>query len=85
KLGVSAPKCYHHLDLLVEHGFVRVASNAKKGNALEYEIRRVENENEENINAKGLLNWSPIYMPIPEKYLVKRDCQIQDVTIPPLE
>jgi len=23
KLGVSAPKCYHHLDLLVEHGFVK--------------------------------------------------------------
>ncbi|MEA2071397.1 MAG: helix-turn-helix domain-containing protein [Asgard group archaeon] len=30
KLGVSAPKCYHHLDLLVEHGFVRVAKVVKK-------------------------------------------------------
>ncbi|MHA1630422.1 MAG: ArsR/SmtB family transcription factor [Candidatus Heimdallarchaeota archaeon] len=30
KLGVSAPKCYHHLDLLVEHGFVRVAREEKK-------------------------------------------------------
>ncbi|NHJ33256.1 MAG: helix-turn-helix transcriptional regulator [Asgard group archaeon] len=30
KLGVSAPKCYHHLDLLVEHGFVRVAKEEKK-------------------------------------------------------
>ena len=75
-----------HNDLkYLKEGFVRVASNAKKGNALEYEIRRVENENEENINAKGLLNWSPIYMPIPEKYLFKRECQIQDVTIPRLE
>lgn len=30
KLGVSAPKCYHHLDLLVENGFVRVAKEEKK-------------------------------------------------------
>jgi DNA-binding transcriptional ArsR family regulator len=30
KLGVSAPKCYHHLDLLVEHRFVRVAKEEKK-------------------------------------------------------
>ncbi|MFW9922634.1 MAG: ArsR/SmtB family transcription factor [Candidatus Thorarchaeota archaeon] len=30
KLGVSAPKCYHHLDLLLEHGFVRVAKEEKK-------------------------------------------------------
>lgn len=30
KLGVSAPKCYHHLDLLVDYGFVRVAKEEKK-------------------------------------------------------
>ncbi|MHA1245294.1 MAG: ArsR/SmtB family transcription factor, partial [Candidatus Heimdallarchaeota archaeon] len=30
KLGVTAPKCYHHLDLLVENGFVRVAREEKK-------------------------------------------------------
>ena len=30
KLGVSAPKCYHHLDLLLENGFVRVAKEEKK-------------------------------------------------------
>jgi DNA-binding transcriptional ArsR family regulator len=29
-LGVTAPKCYHHLDLLVENGFVRVAREEKK-------------------------------------------------------
>jgi 3-hydroxy-3-methylglutaryl CoA synthase len=72
---------YNDLKYLKE-GLVRVANNAKKGASLEYEIRRVENENEENINAKGLLNWSPIYMPIPEKYLMKRDYQIQDIPIP---
>lgn len=66
----------------LKEGLVRVASNVKKGSSLEYEIRRVENENEENINAKGLLNWSPIYLPIPEKYLIKRDNQIQDLLIP---
>ncbi|UCC21135.1 MAG: hydroxymethylglutaryl-CoA synthase family protein [Promethearchaeota archaeon] len=69
----------------LKEGLVRVASNAIKGASLEYEIRRVENENEENINAKGLLNWSPIYIPIPEKYLTKRYHQIQDVPITPLE
>lgn len=30
KLGVSAPKCYHHLDLLLENGFVRIAKEEKK-------------------------------------------------------
>ena len=30
KLGVTAPKCYHHLDLLVDNGFVRVAREEKK-------------------------------------------------------
>lgn len=30
KLGVSAPKCYHHLDLLHDHGFVKVAKEEKK-------------------------------------------------------
>ena len=64
----------------LNEGLVRVASTAKKDDSLEYEIRRVENENEQNINAKGLLNWSPIYLPIPEKYLIKRDNQIQDIS-----
>ncbi|MFX1308201.1 MAG: hydroxymethylglutaryl-CoA synthase family protein [Promethearchaeota archaeon] len=66
----------------LKKGLVRVADTARKDSSLEYEIRRVENENEEDINAKGLLNWSPIYIPIPEKYLTKRDHQIQDVLIP---
>ncbi len=74
----------HDLKYLKE-GLVRVASNVKRGAALEYEIRRVENENEENINVKGLLNWSPIYLPIPEKYLTKRDNQIKHIPIAPLE
>jgi DNA-binding transcriptional ArsR family regulator len=30
KLGVSAPKCYHHLDLLLDHNFVRVARKERK-------------------------------------------------------
>ncbi len=66
----------------LKEGLVRVASNVKKGSTLEYEIRRVDNETEENNNAKGLLNWSPIYLPIPEKYLMNRDYQIQDLPIP---
>ena len=50
-------------------GYVRVAGHVNKGNSLEYEIRRVENEYEENINAKGLLNWSPFYIPIPVHHI----------------
>ncbi|MCK4285716.1 MAG: hydroxymethylglutaryl-CoA synthase family protein, partial [Candidatus Lokiarchaeota archaeon] len=50
-------------------GLVRVAGNVSKGNSMEYEIRRVETENEENPDAKGLLNWSPIYITIPEHHI----------------
>ena len=53
----------------LKKGLVRVAGNVGKGNALEYEIRRVETENEQNFNAKGLLNWSPIYIAIPEHHI----------------
>ncbi|MFX0020701.1 MAG: hydroxymethylglutaryl-CoA synthase family protein [Candidatus Hermodarchaeota archaeon] len=74
----------HDLKYL-KKGLVRIASDVKKGTSLEYEIRRVENQNEENINAKGLLNWSPIYLPIPEKYLTKRDYQIEDIPLAPIE
>jgi 3-hydroxy-3-methylglutaryl CoA synthase len=49
----------------VNKGLVRVAFNVKKGNVLEYELRRVEDKTEQNFNAIGLLNWSPIYLPIP--------------------
>jgi len=49
--------------------YVRVAGNVSKGNSLEYEIRRVETEFEENENAKGLLNWSPIYINIPNHHI----------------
>ena len=66
----------------LKEGLVRVANTARKGNSLEYEIRRVENKNEQNVNAKGLLNWSPIYIPIPEKYLTKGDNQVQDLPLP---
>ncbi|NVM36532.1 MAG: hydroxymethylglutaryl-CoA synthase family protein [Candidatus Lokiarchaeota archaeon] len=50
-------------------GLVRVANNVSKGNSLEYEIRRVENEYEENINAKGLLNWTPFYINLPNHHV----------------
>ncbi|MFW9823625.1 MAG: hydroxymethylglutaryl-CoA synthase family protein [Candidatus Thorarchaeota archaeon] len=53
----------------LKKGLVRVAGNVSRGNTLEYEIRRVEIENEQDINAKGLLNWSPIYITIPEHHI----------------
>ncbi|MFX1572372.1 MAG: hydroxymethylglutaryl-CoA synthase family protein [Promethearchaeota archaeon] len=50
-------------------GLVRVASNVSKGSSLEYEIRRVEREFEENLNAKGLLNWTPFYINLPNHHV----------------
>ncbi|MFX1314081.1 MAG: hydroxymethylglutaryl-CoA synthase family protein [Promethearchaeota archaeon] len=50
-------------------GLVRVASNVNKGNSLEYEIRRVEREFEENLNARGLLNWTPFYINLPNHHV----------------
>jgi len=52
----------------LSNGLVRIAGDVKEGASLEYEIRRVENKQETNINAIGLLNWSPIYIPIQEVY-----------------
>ncbi|MHA1669577.1 MAG: hydroxymethylglutaryl-CoA synthase family protein [Promethearchaeota archaeon] len=52
----------------LSNGLVRIAGNVKEGTSLEYEIRRVENKQETNINAIGLLNWSPIYIPIQNVY-----------------
>lgn len=53
----------------LNRGLVRVAGNVRKGNSLEYEIRRVVTENEENVNAKGLLNWTPIYINLPNHHI----------------
>jgi hypothetical protein len=55
-------KDLHDLSYLSE-GYVRVADTAKKGRPLEYEIRRIENGAEANCKIKGLLNWSPLYVP----------------------
>ena len=67
----SEPTVHNELNDLkyLAKGFVRVAGHVNKGNSLEYEIRRVEQEFEENLNAKGLLNWSPIYIPIPTHHI----------------
>jgi 3-hydroxy-3-methylglutaryl CoA synthase len=49
-------------------GLVRIGDNVKKGNILELGIRRVENKNEQNFNAIGLLNWTPVYVPAQKLY-----------------
>ena len=44
---------------------VRILGNSQKGNLLEYEIRRVENVQEDpNCEVKGLISWTPTYIPI---------------------
>ncbi len=50
------------------NGLVRIAGNVKQGACLEYEIRRIENKEEKNFNAIGLLNWSPLYVPVQKVY-----------------
>ena len=50
------------------NGLVRIAGNVKEGSCLEYEIRRLENKEETNFNAIGLLNWSPLYYPVQKIY-----------------
>jgi hypothetical protein len=50
------------------NGLVRIAGNVKLGACLEYEIRRIENKEETNLNAIGLLNWSPLYIPVQKVY-----------------
>jgi len=50
------------------NGLVRIAGDVKRGSCLEYEIRRLENKEETNFNAIGLLNWSPLYVPIQKVY-----------------
>ncbi len=55
---------YNFSDLsYLQEGLVRLSPEVKKGSCLEYEIRRVENKKEQNYNAIGLLNWTPIYVP----------------------
>jgi 3-hydroxy-3-methylglutaryl CoA synthase len=52
----------------LSNGLVRIAGNVEKGATLEYEIRRIENKNETNFNAIGMLNWTPLYYPIQDVY-----------------
>ena len=51
-------------------GFVRVSPEAKMGNSLEYEMRRVVPENENAHKVLGLLNWAPIYVPAHNIYCI---------------
>ena len=46
--------------------YVRVVGPVTKNSILEYEMRRVEEENgiNESNEANGLLNWSPVYVPV---------------------
>ena len=52
----------------LREGLVRVAPYARKGNSLEYEIRRVTIEDKRLSDFNGLLNWSPMYIPVHNIY-----------------
>ncbi|MBY9007256.1 MAG: hydroxymethylglutaryl-CoA synthase family protein [Candidatus Lokiarchaeota archaeon] len=45
----------------LNQGLVRVANNVSKNNILEYEIRRIEMEDEAS-SQRGYLNWAPMYI-----------------------
>ena len=65
----TEPKMIYLKDLnFLKENFVRIAPNSRKGNILEYEIRRVEIKNIEISGTTGLLNWSPLYVPITNIY-----------------
>ncbi|MFW9770792.1 MAG: hydroxymethylglutaryl-CoA synthase family protein [Candidatus Thorarchaeota archaeon] len=49
-------------------GLVRITGKVTQGNALEYEIRRIDNNSVKNGEALGLLNWAPIYLPVEKIY-----------------
>ncbi len=59
------PKMTHTRDLsFLNDDLVRIAPGAHKGNILEYEIRRIEVKSIEINTAVGLLDWSPMYVPV---------------------
>ncbi|MHA1343676.1 MAG: hydroxymethylglutaryl-CoA synthase, partial [Promethearchaeota archaeon] len=65
----STPKLAYIKDLsFLNNGLVRIAPYAKKGNTLEYEIRRIELRDVEISETTGLLNWTPMYIPVRNIY-----------------
>jgi len=44
-------------------GFIRITPNSKKGDIMEYEIRRIDIKEEKGCEVEGLLNWIPTYSP----------------------
>ncbi|MHA1782267.1 MAG: hydroxymethylglutaryl-CoA synthase family protein [Promethearchaeota archaeon] len=67
---ISDPiKMENHGDLrYLNEGLVRISGNVKKGSLLEYELRRVDSRNNSNQSGYGLLNWSPLYVPVSKIY-----------------
>lgn len=55
---------------LHKEGYVRVGKNVKTGNILEYEMRRVDSQEERQSpnDVVGLLNWSPMYVSVKNIY-----------------
>ena len=65
----SRPKLINANDLsFLKNDMVRIDPHAEKNSCLEYHIRRIESNNYEITEAKGLLNWNPIYIPTEEIY-----------------
>ncbi|MHA1310639.1 MAG: hydroxymethylglutaryl-CoA synthase family protein [Candidatus Helarchaeota archaeon] len=51
----------------LKNKMVRILGRPTKGNILEYEFRRVDIPESEDIQVKGLLSWAPTYIPIYDK------------------
>ncbi|MHA1150597.1 MAG: hydroxymethylglutaryl-CoA synthase family protein [Promethearchaeota archaeon] len=65
----TTPKLFNAKDLsFLNDNLVQVDPMSKKGNSLEYHIRRVHFNNFEMFEASGLLDWAPLYIPIQQLF-----------------
>jgi 3-hydroxy-3-methylglutaryl CoA synthase len=59
---ISLYKPFDHQDFTpLRKGYVLVMGKPEKGTNLHFELRRMETKEDEDIEARGLLNWVPIY------------------------
>jgi len=49
--------------ILSEEGLIRITPDSKKETIMEFNIRRVDSILDKQCEVKGLLNWTPVYIP----------------------
>ncbi|MHA1269385.1 MAG: hydroxymethylglutaryl-CoA synthase family protein [Candidatus Helarchaeota archaeon] len=62
---ISDPIRIEYSDLrFLKNGKVRILGKSKKGTILEYELRRVDVQETNKDQVKGLISWTPTYIPV---------------------